>query len=103
MSVKDVFLLFQKAVTVKEALTTKGRHLRRSISTPNVQHVMNALLTALPTEPYGFLVIRCADNMTSLALQSSCSKTDLTGCEDEDCKVSQVHLNMFITKMLQIK
>ncbi|KAM8870194.1 kinesin-like protein KIF13A isoform 2-T2 [Spinachia spinachia] len=42
----------RQAVTVKEALTTKGRHLRRSISTPN----------------------------------SSCSKTDLTGCEDEDCK-----------------
>ncbi|XP_028435475.1 kinesin-like protein KIF13A isoform X5 [Perca flavescens] len=45
----------RQAVTVKEVLTTKGRHLRRSISTPNVQH-------------------------------SSCSKTDLTGCEDEDCK-----------------
>ncbi|XP_034729717.1 kinesin-like protein KIF13A isoform X1 [Etheostoma cragini] len=45
----------RQAVTVKEAITTKGRHLRRSISTPNVQH-------------------------------SSCSKTDLTGCEDEDCK-----------------
>ncbi|XP_074509947.1 kinesin-like protein KIF13A isoform X2 [Sebastes fasciatus] len=50
----------RQAVTVKEALTTKGRHLRRSISTPNVQH-------------------------------SSCSKTDLTGCEDEDCKVNQDH------------
>ncbi|XP_074539167.1 kinesin-like protein KIF13A isoform X6 [Halichoeres trimaculatus] len=45
----------RQAVTVKEALTAKGRHLRRSISTPNVQH-------------------------------SSCSKTDLTGCEDEECK-----------------
>ncbi|XP_044063361.1 kinesin-like protein KIF13A isoform X8 [Siniperca chuatsi] len=45
----------RQAVTVKEALTAKGRHLRRSISTPNVQH-------------------------------SSCSKTDLTGCEDEDFK-----------------
>ncbi|XP_036929158.1 kinesin-like protein KIF13A isoform X6 [Acanthopagrus latus] len=45
----------RQAVTVKEALTAKGRHLRRSISTPNVQH-------------------------------SSCSKMDLTGCEDEDCK-----------------
>ncbi|KAM4601055.1 kinesin-like protein KIF13A isoform 4-T4 [Polymixia lowei] len=45
----------RQAVTVKEALSTKGRHLRRSISTPNVQ-------------------------------QSSCSKTDLTGYEDEDCK-----------------
>nr|XP_043889683.1 kinesin-like protein KIF13A isoform X2 [Solea senegalensis] len=47
----------RQAVTVKEALANKGRHLRRSISTPNVQHVM-----------------------------SSCSKTDLTGCEDEDYK-----------------
>uniref|UniRef100_A0A3Q4HBT7 Kinesin family member 13A n=1 Tax=Neolamprologus brichardi TaxID=32507 RepID=A0A3Q4HBT7_NEOBR len=46
----------RQAVTVKEALAAKGRHLRRSISTPNVQ-------------------------------QSLCSKTDLTGCEDEDCKV----------------
>ncbi|XP_035527856.1 kinesin-like protein KIF13A isoform X6 [Morone saxatilis] len=45
----------RQAVTVKEALAAKGRHLRRSISTPNVQH-------------------------------SSCSKTDLTGFEDEDCK-----------------
>ncbi|XP_070822274.1 kinesin-like protein KIF13A isoform X4 [Chaetodon trifascialis] len=42
----------RQAVTVKEALTAKGRHLRRSISTPN----------------------------------TSCSKIDLTGCEDEDCK-----------------
>ncbi|KAG5856725.1 hypothetical protein ANANG_G00010940 [Anguilla anguilla] len=45
----------RQAVTVKEALSAKGRHIRRSISTPNVQHV-------------------------------SCSKTDLTGCEDEDFK-----------------
>uniref|UniRef100_H3DM37 Kinesin family member 13A n=1 Tax=Tetraodon nigroviridis TaxID=99883 RepID=H3DM37_TETNG len=43
----------RQAVTVKEALTAKGRHLRRSVSTPNVEH-------------------------------SSCSKTDLTGCEDEE-------------------
>ncbi|XP_034030866.1 kinesin-like protein KIF13A isoform X2 [Thalassophryne amazonica] len=42
----------RQAVTVKEALLMKGRHLRRSISTPN----------------------------------SLCSKTDLTSCEDEDCK-----------------
>ncbi|XP_065814022.1 kinesin-like protein KIF13A isoform X2 [Labrus bergylta] len=45
----------RQAVTVKEALTAKGRHLRRSISTPNVQN-------------------------------SSCSKSDLTGFEDEECK-----------------
>lgn len=42
-----------KAVTVKEALTAKGRHLRRSISTPNVQHVMNSSLTALTNEQHG--------------------------------------------------
>uniref|UniRef100_A0A4W6DM40 Kinesin family member 13A n=1 Tax=Lates calcarifer TaxID=8187 RepID=A0A4W6DM40_LATCA len=41
----------RQAVTVKEALAAKGRHLRRSISTPNVQHVMNTSLTALLTEP----------------------------------------------------
>ncbi|XP_029308016.1 kinesin-like protein KIF13A isoform X1 [Cottoperca gobio] len=52
----------RQAVTVKEALTTKGRHLRRSISTPNVQH-------------------------------SSCSKTDLTGCEDEDYKEHCDHVD----------
>uniref|UniRef100_A0A3Q3S7K5 Kinesin family member 13A n=1 Tax=Mastacembelus armatus TaxID=205130 RepID=A0A3Q3S7K5_9TELE len=46
----------RQAVTVKEVLAAKGRHLRRSISTPNVQH------------------------------SSSCSKTDLTGCEDDDCR-----------------
>ncbi|XP_034144555.1 kinesin-like protein KIF13A isoform X1 [Esox lucius] len=45
----------RQAVTVKEALSVKGRHIRRSLSTPNVQH-------------------------------SSCSKTDLTSCEDEDWK-----------------
>ncbi|CAG11981.1 unnamed protein product [Tetraodon nigroviridis] len=47
----------RQAVTVKEALTAKGRHLRRSVSTPNVEHV----------------------TLTSV-------KTDLTGCEDEECK-----------------
>uniref|UniRef100_A0A3P9IIN3 Kinesin family member 13A n=1 Tax=Oryzias latipes TaxID=8090 RepID=A0A3P9IIN3_ORYLA len=49
----------RQAVTVKEALAARGRHLRRSISTPNVQH-------------------------------ASCSKTDLTGCEDEDCKPYEI-------------
>ncbi|XP_041104446.1 kinesin-like protein KIF13A isoform X2 [Polyodon spathula] len=29
----------RQAVTVKEALSAKGKHIRRSISTPNVQHV----------------------------------------------------------------
>uniref|UniRef100_A0A671W3G4 Kinesin family member 13A n=1 Tax=Sparus aurata TaxID=8175 RepID=A0A671W3G4_SPAAU len=33
----------RQAVTVKEALTAKGRHLRRSISTPNVQHLVSNL------------------------------------------------------------
>ncbi|XP_041648714.1 kinesin-like protein KIF13A isoform X3 [Cheilinus undulatus] len=47
----------RQAVTVKEALTAKGRHLKRSISTPN----------------------------------SSCSKTDLTGCDDEECKDHYEH------------
>nr|XP_046255441.1 kinesin-like protein KIF13A isoform X4 [Scatophagus argus] len=52
----------RQAVTVKEALTAKGRHLRRSVSTPN----------------------------------SSCSKTDLTGCEDEDCKDHCDHMDSTI-------
>lgn len=36
-----------QAVTVKEALAARGRHLRRSISTPNVQHVKSTSLTGL--------------------------------------------------------
>lgn len=37
------FLWFlHQAVTVKEALAAKGRHLRRSLSTPNVLNVMQA-------------------------------------------------------------
>uniref|UniRef100_A0A672J6P9 Kinesin family member 13A n=1 Tax=Salarias fasciatus TaxID=181472 RepID=A0A672J6P9_SALFA len=55
----------RQAVTVKEALAAKGRHLRRSISTPNVQ-------------------------------QSSCSKTDLTGCDDEDCKRKCILLDIHV-------
>uniref|UniRef100_A0A7N8X7A9 Kinesin family member 13A n=1 Tax=Mastacembelus armatus TaxID=205130 RepID=A0A7N8X7A9_9TELE len=43
----------RQAVTVKEVLAAKGRHLRRSISTPNVQHVMNIPVTELLTEPHG--------------------------------------------------
>lgn len=53
---RNFFLFFPlQAVTVKEALAVKGRHLRRSISTPNVQHVMNThtSLTALLTEAHG--------------------------------------------------
>ncbi|KPP79367.1 kinesin-like protein KIF13A-like, partial [Scleropages formosus] len=45
----------RQAVTVKEALSAKGRYIKRSISTPNVQH-------------------------------TSSSRTDLTGCDDEDFK-----------------
>uniref|UniRef100_A0A8D3BE35 Kinesin family member 13A n=1 Tax=Scophthalmus maximus TaxID=52904 RepID=A0A8D3BE35_SCOMX len=43
----------RQAVTVKEVLAAKGRHLRRSISTPNVQQVMNSSFTTLLTELYG--------------------------------------------------
>lgn len=32
--------LSSQAVTVKEALAAKGRHLRRSVSTPNVERIM---------------------------------------------------------------
>uniref|UniRef100_A0A669CLR4 Kinesin family member 13A n=1 Tax=Oreochromis niloticus TaxID=8128 RepID=A0A669CLR4_ORENI len=60
----------RQAVTVKEALAAKGRHLRRSISTPNVQ-------------------------------QSLCSKTDLTGCEDEDCKVRRASCSTFSVTVMQ--
>uniref|UniRef100_A0A6Q2XJ52 Kinesin motor domain-containing protein n=1 Tax=Esox lucius TaxID=8010 RepID=A0A6Q2XJ52_ESOLU len=56
----------RQAVTVKEALSVKGRHIRRSLSTPNVQH-------------------------------SSCSKTDLTSCEDEDWKVNLSNTSTFST------
>ncbi|XP_068070379.1 kinesin-like protein KIF13A isoform X4 [Danio rerio] len=46
----------RQAVTVKEALSAKGKHIRRSLSTPNVQH------------------------------SSSCKSDGRTGCEDEDVK-----------------
>lgn len=48
----DLALFFppSKAVTVKEALTAKGKHLRRSVSTPNVQHVMHTSVSALDRE-----------------------------------------------------
>lgn len=36
---KPTKMCCSQAVTVKEALAARGRHLRRSISTPNVQHV----------------------------------------------------------------
>ena len=82
-----------QAVTVKEALATKGRHLRRSISTPNVQHVMKTALTTLLNEPNGNnCIVKYHDTDNAFfffALQSSCSKTDLTCCEDEDCKVKR--------------
>uniref|UniRef100_H3A1E4 Kinesin family member 13A n=1 Tax=Latimeria chalumnae TaxID=7897 RepID=H3A1E4_LATCH len=34
----------RQAVTVKEALSSKGKHIRRSISTPNVHHVSSSRL-----------------------------------------------------------
>lgn len=52
MDLAFVFPLPQKAVTVKEALTAKGKHLRRSVSTPNVQHVMHRSVSALDREQY---------------------------------------------------
>ncbi|XP_051576127.1 kinesin-like protein KIF13A isoform X2 [Myxocyprinus asiaticus] len=57
LEVENILCLerLRQAVTVKEALSFKGRHIRRSLSTPNVQH-------------------------------SSCCKSDVTGCEDEDIK-----------------
>lgn len=59
-SCKDAPLLCfsLKAVTVKEALTAKGRHLRRSVSTPNVQHVTHTSVNALPREPWEKNVIQ---------------------------------------------
>ncbi|XP_029446583.1 kinesin-like protein KIF13A isoform X3 [Rhinatrema bivittatum] len=45
----------RQAVTVKEAMSAKARHVRRSISTPNVHH-------------------------------ASSSRSDLSGCEDDDAK-----------------
>ncbi|XP_051575077.1 kinesin-like protein KIF13A isoform X1 [Myxocyprinus asiaticus] len=57
LEVENILCLerLRQAVTVKEALSVKGRHIRRTLSTPNVQH-------------------------------SSCCKSDVMGCEDEDIK-----------------
>uniref|UniRef100_A0A8C3R8E0 Kinesin family member 13A n=1 Tax=Cyanoderma ruficeps TaxID=181631 RepID=A0A8C3R8E0_9PASS len=53
----------RQAVTVKEALSTKARNIRRSISTPNVHHV-------------------------------SCSRLDLSACDEDDKGWSESHLDM---------
>lgn len=73
---------------MKEGLAAKGRHLRRSVSTPNVQHVINTSLTALPTD-HKVYDHKVSKAFVALSLQSSCSKIDLTSCEDEECKVYQ--------------
>ncbi|NXD79822.1 KI13A protein, partial [Halcyon senegalensis] len=51
------------AVTVKEALSTKARNIRRSISTPNVHNV-------------------------------SCSRLDLSACDEDDKGWSESHLDL---------
>uniref|UniRef100_A0A3Q4HF13 Kinesin family member 13A n=1 Tax=Neolamprologus brichardi TaxID=32507 RepID=A0A3Q4HF13_NEOBR len=67
----------RQAVTVKEALAAKGRHLRRSISTPNVQQVIKEITHCMSCWPYG----------NNLTIKLYTSFYYLTGCEDEDCKV----------------
>ncbi|RLW04425.1 hypothetical protein DV515_00005855 [Chloebia gouldiae] len=52
-----------QAVTVKEALSTKARNIRRSISTPNVHNV-------------------------------SCSRLDLSACDEDDKGWSESHLDI---------
>ncbi|NWH75115.1 KI13A protein, partial [Piaya cayana] len=70
MEIRDdcSFALFKilniaSAVTVKEALSTKSRNIRRSISTPNVHNV-------------------------------SCSRLDLSACDDDDKGWSESHLDI---------
>uniref|UniRef100_A0A8C3E3D6 Kinesin family member 13A n=1 Tax=Corvus moneduloides TaxID=1196302 RepID=A0A8C3E3D6_CORMO len=53
----------RQAVTVKEALSTKARNIRRSISTPNVHNV-------------------------------SCSRLDLSACDEDDKGWSESHLDI---------
>ncbi|KAJ7401046.1 kinesin family member 13A [Pitangus sulphuratus] len=53
----------KQAVTVKEALSTKARNIRRSISTPNVHNV-------------------------------SCSRLDLSACDEDDKGWSESHLDI---------
>uniref|UniRef100_A0A4W3IBF0 Kinesin family member 13A n=1 Tax=Callorhinchus milii TaxID=7868 RepID=A0A4W3IBF0_CALMI len=49
----------RQAVTVKEALSSKGRHMKRSISTPNVHHVnvlfYSPLAGSTPESPHSFM------------------------------------------------
>ncbi|NXP22433.1 KI13A protein, partial [Scytalopus superciliaris] len=54
---------FKNTVTVKEALSTKARNIRRSISTPNVHNV-------------------------------SCSRLDLSACDEDDKGWSESHLDL---------
>ncbi|OXB67917.1 hypothetical protein ASZ78_016380 [Callipepla squamata] len=62
--------VFKIAVTVKEALSTKARNIRRSMSTPNVH------------------------NVRTLSPLASCSRLDLSACDEDDKGWSESHLDM---------
>ncbi|XP_021172076.2 kinesin-like protein KIF13A isoform X4 [Fundulus heteroclitus] len=64
----------RQAVTVKEALAAKGRHLRRSASTPNVQHSSCSKIDLTEDE----------DGKTH---QELCDPADGTGCNPQDGSV----------------
>ncbi|KAM4569060.1 kinesin-like protein KIF13A isoform 4-T4 [Fundulus diaphanus] len=61
----------RQAVTVKEALAAKGRHLRRSASTPNVQHSSCSKIDLTEDE----------DGKTH---QELCDPVDSTSCNPQD-------------------
>ncbi|MBN3306663.1 KI13A protein, partial [Amia calva] len=74
----------RQAVTIKEALSAKGRHIRRSISTPNVQYSCicyesNYTVCVKDT------VLPVIDTLF-ISLQISCSRSDLSRSEDDDFK-----------------
>ncbi|MGH0156298.1 UNVERIFIED_CONTAM: hypothetical protein FKN15_038629 [Acipenser sinensis] len=60
----------RQAVTVKEALSAKGKHIRRSISTPNVQHVSCSRLDL-----------------------SGCDEDDFKGCSESQLDISDCSSN----------
>uniref|UniRef100_A0A669CJ47 Kinesin family member 13A n=1 Tax=Oreochromis niloticus TaxID=8128 RepID=A0A669CJ47_ORENI len=69
----------RQAVTVKEALAAKGRHLRRSISTPNVQQDGSLCTTPVKKESSGNLrKSTCVETSRSdFRVNTECSHTGL--------------------------
>ncbi|XP_064409532.1 kinesin-like protein KIF13A isoform X6 [Latimeria chalumnae] len=74
----------RQAVTVKEALSSKGKHIRRSISTPNVHHVSSSRLDLSGCEEDDTTKGRIESQLEMLDCSSSCQDVSLYGSLPRD-------------------